>query len=303
MGGIFVLLPVAVADTKSRSALIETTCKSLQHSLVASKGALPPRVYVRLHLNGSGDASAAESGATGTGIADDALAIARRILNSTMGGHAEVTADPRSGKTRAVNFGLREARRLGCDLLLCVDDDLVVPRLAVSRILEAMATHARAHALTAYKAPLLTSQATPFQRLYSYAFTTSFRHNIYPKRATGSFYGIRVNRIEEFPADCNEGDLLDRVPNAYAGVVVRSPFPKTRDEEVRRRIRLELACRAARFQRLHHDPAFLDDVDRCLILPDVVDKDRYRQALALSRGIVAEAMQRLNDRSRVDGRQ
>lgn len=295
MRGIYVLLPVAIADTKRRLALIETTCSSLERSLVSCKGSLSPRVHLRVHLNGSGDAATAstEHAATEREMVDGAMTLARNIVRGAMTRDAEITWDSRPGKIHAVNLGLREARRLGYDLLLCVDDDLMLPRFAVSRILETMAAHPTAQAFTAYKAPLVTSQDTPFQRLYSYAFTTSFRHDIYPKRATGSFYGLRVSRAEDFPANCNEGDLLDRIPNAYAGVVVRSPFPRTRDEEVDRRMRLELACRAVRFPRLHHDPTFLDDIDRRFRLPDSVDKARYRRALALSRGIVAEAMERL----------
>jgi hypothetical protein len=294
MSGLLVFLPVAVEDTTRRLALLKATCRTLNRSLILSKGTLPSRLHFQLHLNGVPEPRGLHGSAVVVPALEAAVDAARLVASEAFG-DVRVTWDPTSGKTRAINLALKEARRLGCAFLLCVDDDIVVPPEAVGQALETAVAHPHLHAFTAYKAPLVSTHSTAFQRLYSYAFTTSFRHNIYPKRATGSFYCLNVNRISDFPSGCNEGDVLDRVPHVYTGAVVRSPFPPTRAEEVARRVRLELACRTAGYARLHHDPAFLEDVDRRLRLPTSVDKPRYRRALRLSRGIVAEAMQRLKE--------
>ena len=291
MSGLLVFLPVAVDDLTHRHALLRATWQSLELSLLASKSCLPSRIPFQFHINGVSEPRLEDAG-NPAATSELALSVVRNIAAGSIS-TARITFDSVPGKPRAISFALGEARRLGCNLLLCVDDDVVLPTSAVGRFLEAAAARPDVKAFTAYKAPLVDRQATPFQRLYSYAFTTSFKYNIYPKRATGSFYGLNTHRFDTFPPNCNEGHILDTVAHVHTGTVVRSPFPRTRAEEVARRMRLELACRAAGYPRLHHDPEFLDDVHRRLRLPRMIDATRYRRALGLSRGIVAEAMGRL----------
>lgn len=289
MSGLLIFLPISVEDATRRNGLLELTCRTLARSLDFARHALPGPAHVLFHLNGAAGEPLDRS-ASGIFVPNE-LAIVRSIASDAFG-IGRFTWDPIPGKTRAVNVALDEARSLGCRLLLCVDDDLLIPPTAVAQMLETAAAHPNAHSYTAYKAPLVGAAATPFQRLYSFAFTTSFVHGIYPKRPTGSFYCLNVNKFEDFPDHCNEGDLLACAPHVYSGVVVRSPFPASRDEEVARRVRLELASRAAGRTRLHHDPAYLEYVDKRFRLPAAVDAARYRRALSLSRGIVAEAMAR-----------
>lgn len=285
-------IPVAIEDIGRRPGLLKATCSTLAQALLSARGNLPSRVRIQLHLNGvpAGDGEFRPSAE----IVEPAgaLAATRGVAAENLPG-AHVTWSAASGKIPAVNFALREARRFGYDLLLCVDADLVLPRSAIARTLECAAAKPRLTAVTAYKAPLVTAQASAFQRLYSYAFEMSFRHGIYPKRSTGSFYCLHPDRIGEFTSRCNEGDVLERLSHAYSGVIVQSPFPPTRDAEVARRLRLESASRASGHTRLHHDPAFLDDVDRHFRFPAALDRALYRRALSLSRGIVAEASERM----------
>lgn len=163
------------------------------------------------------------------------------------------------GKVTAVNSALTMARRRHSDLLFCVDNDIVFEPAAIRCMIE---LHRKWHrgGVACKKAPLVRAGSTRFQCVYSYSFQVSFATGLFPKRPTGSLYCVDPQVITAFPSECNEGDFLAMSDIPLSDIVVLSEFPRTIEEEVRRRVRLRYGSRSIGYSRPADNLHLMNDI-------------------------------------------
>lgn len=211
--------------------------------------ALPSRVEVAaiaVYLNGPAVARHFASVAFHVGgRADDGPLLLRTVASA--------------GKIPAMNAALTDARSLGCDALLCIDDDIYFDRWTLHQLVDTWRTQRFPDAVTARKAPYVPRDASAFQRLYSFAVALSFQFDLFPKRPTGSCYLVSPWAFPELPEGCNEGDFFALSDAIASRATVYSPYPSSFDAEVARRRRLSEAAASLSYLRAHSDPAFLTE--------------------------------------------
>lgn len=189
------------------------------------------------------------------------------------------THDPVGGKPRAIRFGAAYAEAWGADVVVVLDNDVWLPQHALKSLLIAFRRSSTGLA-TCTKAPLVPTDASEFQRLYSYSVQQSFLHGLLPRRPSASFYAISPALGRGIPDGCNEGDLFVSMPHAESGVVIFSPYPRTMDEEIRRRIRLTQGSALHGIRRFHDHLEFYAEA-RAIALPPQTDWSRFLASLSL----------------------
>jgi|GEM_PF-4160258 hypothetical protein len=243
----------------------ERWLRTLLHDIASQVGRLQlSSCILHLHVNGPGRAETTE-----------------RLLRSVPSDLSVLlTSDPVPSKIASVHCGADLATRSCADALVVVDNDVILPSGAIDSLLLAFRASSTPVA-TATKAPLTGRWSTNFQVLYSYAVQVSFGYQLFPKRATGSFYVIDPSIVRSLlPEGCNEGDLLSKAGAIASGVTIKSEYARSFELEVARRVRhLEASSRFG-FQRLHADPLFASDA-MLQRLPDAVDRARFVASLEL----------------------
>ncbi|MEW5928945.1 MAG: hypothetical protein AB1941_15905 [Gemmatimonadota bacterium] len=154
-----------------------------------------------------------------------------------------------------------------------LDNDVWLPEHSLSSLLDAF-RRSSAGLATCTKAPLVLPDASEFQRLYSYSVQQSFLHGLFPKRPSGSFYAISPVLGQGMPDRCNEGDLFVSMPHVESGVVIYSPYPRTKEEEIGRRARLTYDSLLHGSRRFHDHPEFFAEA-RDIALPPQTDRRRF----------------------------
>lgn len=192
---------------------------------------------------------------------------------------------PVADKRAAILCGAEVALESHSDALVVVDNDIVIPDGALESLLAAFRT-STSGAACATKAPLTNPQSSPFQLLYSYAVQQSFRHNLFPKRGTGSFYAIdpALARFAISHSEIGDTALLARIGANLSRVVVQSPYAGDIGAEVDRRVRHWIASRRNGYFRFHSDPNFADDA-MAIRIPSCVDGPRFHNSIRLWRRV------------------
>jgi hypothetical protein len=153
---------------------------------------------------------------------------------------ARITISAKADKISVVNQGLSIARAAEFDLLFVVDDDIEFTSTTVAMMIS-LHKQLNGKGIGCMKAPLVHNGSTEFQRVYSRSYEVSFDIELFPKRPTGSIYCVDPKLISEFPAGSNDGDYLALCNVPLSGIAVRSEFPPTIEQEIRRRVRLRRA--------------------------------------------------------------
>lgn len=191
-----------------------------------------------------------------------------------------ITASPLSGKILAIRHGADVAMEAGSDVLMVVDNDIFLPDGSVEILVNAFRASA-SEAACATKAPIAADGSSTFQLLYSYAVQESFRHNLFPKRPTGSFYALNPAIVHTILSPgFAEGDLLSKIGANQSGLVVRSPYANDFRSEVNRRVRHSKNSEMNGFFRLHSGFYFASEA-LATQLPDAVSRARFSESIRL----------------------
>lgn len=191
-----------------------------------------------------------------------------------------ISASPFADKVAAIRHGADVALDAGSDVLVVVDNDVVLPDGSLDSLVTAFRNSASESAC-ATKAPLTGRGSSEFQLLYSYAVQESFRHGLFPKRPTGSFFAVSPAIVHAvLTPGFAEGDVFSQIGAKQSGLVVRSPYAKDFRSEVRRRIRHWKTSENNGFSRLHSDPHFASEAILVQI-PASVDRNRFAESIKL----------------------
>ena len=262
---LYALIPVGTANLPKRLAALRVAAVTLRHAILAAGPAIHDGI---IHVLYNGRTPSYDCSFITT-----ALSGIHRM-------RFRITHTPIASKIAAVNRGLDEARSSKADLFLSVDDDVVIPPTAISRLTALHRKHTAA-GVTCAKAPFLHSRSTAFQRLYSYAVRASFHFNIVPKRPTGSFYCLDPSALQEFPSGCNEGDVLAQMGLPLSTLTIWSEYPRSMSLEIDRQRRLLYASRSIGYERFHDNRSFASSVLQLRQLPATIDPNRFRQSVNL----------------------
>jgi len=191
-----------------------------------------------------------------------------------------VTSSSISGKINAVNFGLNISRVKGYDYFLNIDADIIYNSGAIKNIID-LSSRIDDSIICSSKCPFTHNLSTNFQILYSFAVQCSFTYKIYPPRPTGSFYLIKSESLAMLPEGCNDGDYFELIGYYMSDIIVYSEYPKTYEEEVRRRIRLFQATQQIKHERFHDNNEIMKFEYRKKAPKQILENDTYIKSLNL----------------------
>jgi glycosyltransferase involved in cell wall biosynthesis len=155
--------------------------------------------------------------------------------------NVNIVSLPQAGKIHAVNYSITECTGQG---IIVIDDDIILPTPVFIEIDSFLRLRrSLVEALGYPKAPLFWPNPTPFQSQLNFLFHPSVQHLLIKSgffkrlRPSGSFYVLHGNHMAFFPNPCNEADILYTRHITLSRHFVRTLYPPTFQEEIKRRVK------------------------------------------------------------------